>query len=343
MKNNDRNDESLLDLMKVIWRKKVIVIIGAAVFGLASYIVSLYQENSWTSDAIVTQARFKDIYQVREQLFKYKGLVSNSVFDGLIKNINEEKVFIDFINTYNSYENKKKFILANKLINSNLNRYKENYNLYIENLDFIIKGINSKEENKEFLLSFKSYTSENSLKLLNSYIEFCNEEVNKNIIFSFDKMIDNSIESISNEIKYKEIKAQSKIDSEILKSKIELDIALSAGIKKPLENMNNNELFSISLGSLGIETKIKNLQDNKMVIDIISPNLTYNKTKLATLQRLNKNIKYDNFATYSYIKDASLPIKKNGFNLITKILIGMFFGIAISIFGILIVRALEEK
>lgn len=343
MKNNDRNDADLLYLVKAIWHKKIFVITIAVVFGLASYVIGSYQKNSWTSDAVVTQPNFEDTYLVRKQLFEYKGLISNDVFEGLISKISQEKLFEKFINIYNSYDNKKKFILANEALNTKLNKDKENFNLYMKKLNIIINGINSKKEKEDYILSFKSDTRENSLKLLTSYIDFCNEQLNKKISFGLKETVSNSVASISNDIKYQELKAQSKIESELLKSKVELEIAQSAEVNKPLEQINNNELFSINLGSQGIETKIKNLQDNKMVKDIIFPELNYNKEKLASLQALSENINYDKFTAYSNIKEANMPIKKDGFSQIAKVLIGMFFGIVVSILGILIGIALKEK
>lgn len=333
---NDDKDTDLLKIVRELWYRKKIIFIVTILFALSAFIFGLYAKSTWVSVAVVAQSSYK----IEPDLQRYKNIIPEKDFDYIFKDLNKKTLFDMFVNIYNSPENKKEFIINNKF----LTKYKDSSQSYSDNLKYYINQIGSIKVGDYYKLSTKGITDKDSFQLLTKYITYCNDMVNNRVFLVVNTMASERIIKLSSSLKLMKNEAEDKIYSEILKSKVELKIALAAGVKKPFDNDNGSQLFSINLGSNGIEEKIKILSNNKDdVVNILNYRIKGVEDNLKRLIKMKENMKLNTFSSFDYIKNPSIPTKKYGFSLFMKISIGLFLGMCISILLIFITSALKEK
>ncbi|MGC9491305.1 GNVR domain-containing protein, partial [Vibrio genomosp. F10] len=111
---------------------------------------------------------------------------------------------------------------------------------------------------------------------------------------------------------------------EIERAQYALQIAKAANVSQPVQNLGDNEIFSINLGSSAIEAKIKALKSIEN-LSVIEPRIQQIESKLTLLQntQINRNI---DFQTYRYLDEPQIPLNRNSPKRALIVVLGTLFG-----------------
>lgn len=202
MKKNKHLNENFVeidDLLKGIWKDKLIILILVLVFGIVGYSygynkLKIYQTQSKT------------------KLLKKKDFYSVSFVDDYFKSIKFENLYIDLNNEFNvillSSENKNKFLDKNKIKD-----LKSNW-ISLEN---VTPESQKKDFNVYSLVFKKPFQAQ---KILNDYILFTFDELELNFKKRVSTLVTLSIQKYENHLNYAE---KANIDQPINNISIALD------------------------------------------------------------------------------------------------------------------------
>jgi LPS O-antigen subunit length determinant protein (WzzB/FepE family) len=121
-----------------------------------------------------------------------------------------------------------------------------------------------------------------------------------------------------------EIQAANQLLVETVRTKYAMGIARAAGVDKPIQSGNDNELFAIDLGSKGLEEKVKALESVKN-LSVIEPRLQQITAKLDMLSNLKINRNAD-FQTFRFLENVEQPITRDKPKRALIVFIGAFLG-----------------
>ena len=132
-----------------------------------------------------------------------------------------------------------------------------------------------------------------------------------------------------------ESQAANQLVVETERAKYAAQMATSAGVDKPIQTGNNKEIFSIELGSRGLEAKVQALKSVKN-LSVIEPRLQQIDAKLDMLNNLEINRAVD-FQTFRFLENVEQPITRDKPKRAMIALIGTLFGLVLGV-AIVIVR-----
>ena len=109
------NDEiDVRTLVKVLWREKLLIIVVTAIFTICSVALALTSQEWWSSNAKIAASQSQNIEAYQQQVKKFQPIFNVYQDDGTVliskelnKLISSERLFQDFIDTFNSSNNKR--------------------------------------------------------------------------------------------------------------------------------------------------------------------------------------------------------------------------------------------
>ncbi|HIF9206380.1 TPA: Wzz/FepE/Etk N-terminal domain-containing protein [Photobacterium damselae] len=330
----------LQELYKLMWSEKKIITAFAIVFVLIGGVYAFSSQQLWSSSAIIYKPKNSSFFDIKKQLSNLN-ITSNNNFNDYL---NSTVVFEKFMREYNSYNNKRGFILSNETIN----KYKE-----VNNSDddlFVSYWAKKIESNKDlesngYELKFQSFSKHDSSKLLEQYIDHINKITLSDQYTEIDTIISNEKNIINSHIHLLLNSAKRKQQLEINKTKMELSIALASDVKKPIAMMNNRGLFSIDLGSKGLVEQEKILKNMKS-LSIFEPKLIDENSKLLLLENIKLKYNFD-ITSYQFLKNVtpldSRDKPRRGLLLIVSLMVGILFGMLYILLKDLYIRSMDEK
>ncbi|HIF9383274.1 TPA: Wzz/FepE/Etk N-terminal domain-containing protein [Photobacterium damselae] len=330
----------LQELYKLMWSEKKIITAFAIVFVLIGGVYAFSSQQLWSSSAIIYKPKNSSFFDIKKQLSNLN-ITSNNHFNDYL---NSTVVFEKFMREYNSYNNKRGFILSNETIN----KYKE-----VNNSDddlFVSYWAKKIESNKDlesngYELKFQSFNKYDSSKLLEQYIGYINKITLSDQYTEIDILISNEKNIINSHINLLLNSAKRKQQLEINKTKMELSIALASDVKKPIAMMNNRGLFSIDLGSKGLVEQEKILKNMKS-LSIFEPKLIDENSKLLLLENIKLKYNFD-ITSYQFLKNVtpldSRDKPRRGLLLIVSLMVGILFGMLYILLKDLYIRSMDEK
>ncbi|HIF9179514.1 TPA: Wzz/FepE/Etk N-terminal domain-containing protein [Photobacterium damselae] len=329
----------LQELYKLMWNGKKIILAFAIVFVLLGGVYAFSSQQLWSSSAIVYKPKNSSFLDIKKQLSNLN-ITSNNNFNDYL---NSTVVFEKFMREYNSYDNKRDFILSNKTIKT----YKDANNNDDLFVSYWAKKIESDKDSESngYELKFQSLSKYDSSKLLEQYIDYINKITLSDQYAEIDNIISSEKNIINSHIRLLLNSAKRKQQLEIVKTKMELSIALAADVKEPISMMNNQGLFSIDLGSKGLLEKEKILKNMKSLF-IFEPNLIDENSKLLLLENIKLKYNFD-ITSYDFLKKItpldSRDKPRRGLLLIVSLIIGILFGMLYILFKDLYIRSMDEK
>lgn len=328
--NDDNDDIDLKDLFLMLWYGKRIILSSMLIFSVISGAYAYSQQSWWTSKAIVTVPNINQIAPFIQVTKRYQNAFSENGGTNKLDQLNNLIVIFNrFIQLFNSNDNKKLFLSSNSLF-SEMKRelnpsgkhddYEERF--FLKEWFSRIEAIKIKESNK-YMLSVQSIAEKSSLVLLSDYINFTNENIKNDLIVDFLSEIEINKKQLEQELQSRILLATKNLELDIIRAEYALKIANAAKIEKPLENWNENETFPISLGSDGIEAKIKILKsvDNLWVID---PQFSAISTKLMLLDTTPTVI--NKIQAFNFLELPDIALNHDASNRILIVVLGLFFG-----------------
>ena len=322
--NDDEID--LKELFLALWKGKITIILCTLVFAIGAVMYAFTAQEWWSSKAKIMEPQLHDMSEYQEKVKQYQPifdvyqedgtLLRSGELDGLV---NPSALFKQFINAYNSSNNKKAFLDGSAEFQSfkkqleadtetNTDTIEVTRKLYAEWFKKINAATVGKEK-AEYEISLQATTKESSYTLLNEYIALVKSVVFIDAFNNLQAQIDSKQNELNLEKSMLEAQAKARLLVEIERTRYALDIAKAAEVDKPLQNMGSNELFVIELGSKALEAKIKALESIKNLV-VIEPRLQQVNAKLDMLQKMtvDKNIQ---FQMFRYIENVDQPLTRD--------------------------------
>lgn len=343
------NDEiDLRELFKALWDGKLIVILVTALFTASSIGFALLAQEWWSSNAKVTEAQPQNLAAYQQQVKQFQPVFNIYQDDGTVLVSKELDGLVDsgllfqrFVNAFNSTNSKRAFLdnsvefqeFKNSIVLDSSDMTTDKVRaLYAEWFDRIsVSKVDKKDRNSPYTISFQTTTKESSFDLLTAYILATESKVHQDAFNNLRAVVNGKRNELIQQKIILESQASNKLLVETERAKYAAQIAKSAGVEKPIQTGNEKELFSIDLGSKGLDAKVKALKSVKN-LSVIEPRLQQINAKLDMLNNLEIDRTVD-FQTFRYLENVEQPITrdkpKRALIVVLGTLLGGMLGVAI--------------
>lgn len=350
--NRSSNEMSLRELFKVLWDGKLVIILVTVLFMASGISFALLSQEWWSSRATVTEAQPQDLAAYQQQVKQFQPVFDIYQDDGTVlvskgldRLADSKLLFQRFINAFNSTNNKKAFLdnsvefqeFKSSMLTNGSDMTADGIRaLYAKWFDRVSASIaDSKDRNSPYVISFQTTTKESSFDLLTAYIFATESKVHDDAFSNLQATVNGKRNELVQQKIILESQAANQLVVETERAKYAAQIATSAGVDKPIQTGNNKEIFSIELGSRGLEAKVQALKSVKN-LSVIEPRLQQIDAKLDMLNNLEINRAVD-FQTFRFLENVEQPITRDKPKRAMIALIGVLFGLVLGV-AIVIVR-----
>lgn len=350
--NRSSNEMSLRELFKVLWDGKLVIILVTVLFMASGISFALLSQEWWSSRATVTEAQPQDLAAYQQQVKQFQPVFDIYQDDGTVlvskgldRLADSKLLFQRFINAFNSTNNKKAFLdnsvefqeFKSSMLTNGSDMTADGIRaLYAKWFDRVSASIaDSKDRNSPYVISFQTTTKESSFDLLTAYIFATESKVHDDAFSNLQATVNGKRNELVQQKIILESQAANQLVVETERAKYAAQIATSAGVDKPIQTGNNKEIFSIELGSRGLEAKVQALKSVKN-LSVIEPRLQQIDAKLYMLNNLEINRAVD-FQTFRFLENVEQPITRDKPKRAMISLIGTLFGLVLGV-AIVIVR-----
>lgn len=291
------NDEiDLKELFAALWQGKWLIIIITLLFSVAAIGYALTAQEWWSAKATVSQPQLQGIASYQQAVKRYQPLFDVYQEDGtiIVSNaldslIDPKLIFQQFIQTFNANGTKRRFMQTNptfltlqKQMLDQIDDPEVMQKLYEEWFERIQASGVDKKANDIFTLSFQSVDKASSLTLLNEYIKFVNQTLNQQLNDDLLSTLATKYGELTQQEKNLLQQAQLRLHVELERTQYALNIADAADIKQPVQNLGEQELFAINIGSRALKAKVDALKSIKD-LSVFEPRLAILQSKLSQL------------------------------------------------------------
>ncbi|GFK56368.1 LPS O-antigen chain length determinant protein WzzB [Vibrio cholerae] len=321
------NDEiDLKELFSALWQEKWLIIMTSLFFSVVAIGYALTAQEWWSAKATVSQPQLQGIASYQQAVKRYQPLFDVYQEDGSIivsetldLLIDPEVIFKRFIQEFNANGTKRHFMQTNptfltlqKQMLAQANDPEVMQKLYEEWFDRIQASAVDKNSNDIFTLSFQSVDKASSLTLLNDYVQFVNQtlnqQLNANLISTLAAKYGELIQQEKNLLQ----QAQLRLQVELERTQYALSIAEAADIKQPVQNLGEQEIFAINIGSRALKAKVDALKSIKDLSVFVEPKLAILQSKLSQfdLETLSAEAKWSINGFY-YLDQPEQPLTRD--------------------------------
>ncbi|MCG6375969.1 Wzz/FepE/Etk N-terminal domain-containing protein, partial [Vibrio fluvialis] len=302
-----------------------LIIITTLLFSVGAIGYALTAQEWWSAKATVSQPQLQGIASYQQAVKRYQPLFDVYQEDGSIivsetldSLIDPEVIFKLFIQEFNANGTKRRFMQTNptfltlqKQMLAQANDPEVMQKLYEEWFDRIQASAVDKNSNDIFTLSFQSVDKASSLTLLNDYVQFVNQtlnqQLNANLISTLAAKYGELIQQEKNLLQ----QAQLRLQVELERTQYALNIAEAADIKQPVQNLGEQEIFAINIGSRALKAKVDALKSIKD-LSVFEPRLAILQSKLSQfdLETLSAETKWSVNGFY-YLDQPEQPLTRD--------------------------------
>ncbi|EOW9392479.1 LPS O-antigen chain length determinant protein WzzB [Vibrio cholerae] len=320
------NDEiDLKELFSALWQGKWLIIMTTLLFSVAAIGYALTSQEWWSAKATVSQPQLQGIASYQQAVKRYQPLFDVYQEDGSIivsealdLLIDPDVIFKRFIQEFNANGTKRRFMQTNptfltlqELMMEQNNDPEVMQKLYEEWFERIQASAVDKKANDIFTLSFQSVDKASSLTLLNDYIQFVNQIINQQFNANFISILTAKYGELAQQEKNLLQQAQLRLHVELERTQYALNIAEAADIKQPVQNLGEQELFAINIGSRALKAKVDALKSIKD-LTVFEPRLAILQSKLSQfdLETLSAEAKWSVSGFY-YLDQPEQPLTRD--------------------------------
>ena len=365
--SNQNNEIDLIELIKVLWNKKLWILLCACFFTVIAGIYAFTAKEQWTSSSIVVPPKVANLGDYLSFRSEYASILDIKDFS---QDRVKETVFNDFKMALFSRSLKEAFFSQSKWFNTysakNTNseeaKQKLLSNLIDKNLIVTIpdpkKDLNPIGVN----VSFAAETPKEAQDVLLDYIKFVNQWViaeNKKDFLANINLVISGLEIQKNKIE-RDTETVRQIQLENLTTA--LDIAKSAGIKDYSKSLSGNvSVPEVLLGDAKVPFSDSKLSDGSYLFmlgekylqaqvdtlknaPLVYPLNYYNIEKQANLLNvLEKKVEKESAVRgYYYLSEPDYPVNKDKPKKGLIIVIGFIIGLILSTFIILLSSLIQS-
>ncbi|TQO60638.1 LPS chain length-determining protein [Vibrio cholerae] len=320
------NDEiDLKELFAALWQGKWLIIIITLLFSVAAIGYALTAQEWWSAKATVSQPQLQGIASYQQAVKRYQPLFDVYQEDGtiIVSNaldslIDPKLIFQQFIQTFNANGTKRRFMQTNptfltlqKQMLGQTDDPEVMQTLYEGWFERIQASAVDKKANDIFTLSFQSVDKASSLTLLNDYIQFVNQTLNQHLNDDLLSTLATKYGELTQQEKNLLQQAQLRLHVELERTQYALNIAEAADIKQPVQNLGEQELFAINIGSRALKAKVDALKSIKD-LSVFEPRLAILQSKLSQfdLETLSAEAKWSVNGFY-YLDQPEQPLTRD--------------------------------
>ncbi|TQQ28578.1 LPS chain length-determining protein [Vibrio cholerae] len=320
------NDEiDLKEFFSALWQGKWLIIVTTLLFSVAAIGYALTAQEWWSAKATVSQPQLQGIASYQQAVKRYQPLFDVYQEDGSIivsealdLLIDPEVIFKRFIQEFNANGTKRRFMQTNPTFLTLQKQTMEQNNdsevmqkLYEEWFERIQASAVDKKANDIFTLSFQSVDKASSLTLLNDYIQFVNQTLNQQLNANLISILTAKYGELAQQEKNLLQQAQLRLHVELERTQYALNIAEAADIKQPVQNLGEQEIFAINIGSRALKAKVDALKSIKD-LSVFEPRLAILQSKLSQfdLEMLSAEAKWSVNGFY-YLDQPEQPLTRD--------------------------------
>lgn len=324
--NNDEID--LRELLSALWQGKRTILLCTVLFAAAAVIYALTAQQWWSAKAIVSQPELNQIVTFQQQVKQYQPLFDLYQEDGNIivskeldDLINPANIFQRFVRSFNSNDNKKRFMQSNSTFLSIAQSYfsatqnseqgddDTQARFYQGWYGKITAQEVGKKQEGDFYLSFQSIDKSSSLALLNAYIDFINQQLNQQLTSDLASKLTVKHNQLSQQYTSLQQQAHLRLQVELARVQNALVIAKAANISEPVQNLNEEKLFAISIGSKALQAKAEALK-SMTDLRVFEPRLALLQVQVQQVELLGK-AKPAQVQGYAYLEQPEAPMSRD--------------------------------
>ncbi|HDG1717458.1 TPA: LPS chain length-determining protein [Vibrio cholerae] len=332
------NDEiDLKELFSALWQGKWLIIMTTLLFSVAAIGYALTTQQWWSAKATVSQPQLQGITSYQQAVKRYQPLFEASKrdavsivsvvtnpggrrdrLDELERLIDSEVIFQQFIQTFNANGTKRRFMQTNPTFLALQKQWLTQtedpeaiQKLYEEWFTRIQATAVDKKANDIFTLSFQSVDKASSLTLLNEYVQFVNQTLNQKLNQDLVSTLEAKQVELTQQQQSLLQQAQLSLQVELERTQYALNIAEAADIKQPVQNLGEQELFAINIGSRALRAKVDALKSIKD-LSVFEPRLAILQSKLSQfdLETLSAEAKWSVNGFY-YLDQPEQPLTRD--------------------------------
>lgn len=345
------------DLFKEMWSGRLVIIFVTILFASISVSFALLSQEWWSSQAKITEAQPQDMAAYQQQVKQFQPVFNVYQEDGTVlvskeldSLVKSDLLFQRFINAFNSANNKKDFLdnsaefqlLKTDMLSDGSDMTADRIRAW--NAKWFERVLASKSDkadrNSPYTVSFQTPTKESSFDLLTAYILATESKVHKDAFNNLQAIINGKRNELAQQKIILENQAANQLTVETQRAVYAAQIAKSAGVDKPIQTSNDKELFSIDLGTRGLEAKVQALKSVKN-LSVIEPRLQQIDAKLAMLNNLEID-RTVNFQTFRFLENVEQPITRDKPKRAMIALFGTLFGAMLGV-AIVVIRFVFRK
>ncbi|EHS1090767.1 LPS chain length-determining protein [Vibrio cholerae] len=338
------NDEiDLKELFAALWKGKWLIIVTTLLFSAFAIGYALTAQEWWSAKAIVSKPQLQNITAYQQAVKRYQPLFDVYQEDGtiIVSNaldslIDPKLIFQRFIQTFNANGSKRRFMQTNPTflaLQKQANDPEVMQTLYEGWFERIQASAVEKNANEIFTLSFQSVDKASSLTLLNEYVQFVNHTLNQQLNDDLLSTLASKYVELTQQKKNLLQQAQLRLQVELERTQYALNIAEAADIQKPVQNLGEQEIFAINIGSRALKAKLDALKSIKD-LSVFEPRLAILQSKLSQfdLETLSAETKWSVNGFY-YLDQPEQPLTrdkpKRALIVVLGALLGGMLGVAI--------------
>lgn len=367
-KINETDGVDLIELIRILWTKKLWIIISAFIFMAISAGYAFTAKEQWTSKSVVIAPKVANLGDYLSFRSEYASILD-------IKDFSQDKVaetvFNDFKTALFSRSLKEAFFSQSKWFdtyaanNANSEEAKQKLlsNLVDKNLIVTVPDPKKDPNSIGVNVSFAAETPKEAQDVLLDYIQFVNQRVlaeNKKDFLANINLVLSGFEVQKNKIE-RDIETVRQIQLENLTTA--LDIAKSAGIKDYSKSLSGNvSVPEVLLGDAKVPFSDSKLSDGSYLFmlgekylqaqvdtlknaPLVYPLNYYNIEKQANLLNvLEKKVEKEGAVRgYYYLSEPDYPVQRDWPKRLILLIVGFIFGVVLSSLIILAREVFSNK
>ena len=368
--SSQKQDEiDLIELLRVVWVKKVWIVLSAFVFTAIAGVYAFTAKEQWTSTAIIVAPRTTDLGSLLPARAEYARIIDDSDFSaGKLS----DSLYGQFKHFLLSNDLKRQFLEQSEWVkNYTKEMTEEQKRKYIEETVskyLIVHEVDPKKKDLTELdkiglkLTFSAETPKDAQSVLTEYVSFVNKyilnQINQEFKLGFNLRLD-ALKFTKEQIEENLTEAK-KVQVENLTNA--LDIAKKAGIKDFSRGNNNISVPEYMLGDARLNISDSKLADGTYLfmlgekylqaqLDIAKNNpVVYPTNYYSTERQLSKLTKLapqldsvKNVKAYYYLSSPDYPVVKDKPKKTLILAIGFIIGMVLSTFVILLGSVIQTN
>lgn len=305
----------LLQLLSHLYAAKKLILTGVLFFALTGLVVSFFLPQKWSSQAIIIPAEIMQWQEMQQQLVKLQTL-------GIDTRVTRGSVFRLFIKTFESRSLLEEFLTSSPGVQAQLRRADSGPDEVDSLVVSMAKNMKSASNQTNvgpgsipysaWTLSFVAATPQDAQSILEGYINYVSEVVNKEVMQNIRNAV--SVKRVLEEgrLAQKRVQLENLRSASIERLNYALKIAKAAGIKKPVYSNGlaggDDPDYPVTLGSDGIAQK---LAIEKSITSAARIDVDFNN-ELYELEQLQQTVIPEiHFGPFKYQLSPSMPLTKD--------------------------------